>query len=66
MSSYQNGGSGGSWRPRSTRPVLSAGQLRALKGLGYTGPCYLHDDEAAVLIRLYRAGRGARKREGGA
>ncbi len=64
MSSYQN--NGGGWRPRRTRPILSASQLRTLKHLGYIGPCCLHDDEAAALIRLYRAGRGAGKREGGA
>ena len=50
------------WRPTRSRPVLTAAQLRELKELGYLGPCWLHEDEAAELLRLFRGGKGSRKR----
>jgi hypothetical protein len=50
----------GDWR--RGRRLVTPEQLTELKRLGYTGgPCLL-DFEAEVLIRTYRAGKGARRR----
>ncbi len=49
-------------RPTRSRPNLTPAQLRELKELGYLGPCWLHEDEAAELLRLLRGGKGGRRR----
>jgi len=47
--------------------LLSANQVRALKQIGFTSACRLHDDEVAALVCLLRPGRRTRSKheEGG-